>query len=174
MRHMIMLLGLVALSGCPAAENNEEEAAPEQVANEEEMAKEAEGAMADAVEAAPSALALGDLMGAKDAHMGKPVTVRAMLGASGEAAEGEMVEITLNASGEEGAASITCVSKGALEGEENAEVTVSGTMVEKDGKVVLENCMKAEAPAAEEAEAGDDEAAEGMDADETEGDGEGH
>ena len=172
----LMMVGLAALVGCgtqgavqTAAENADKaEAEVAEAAAKTEAA--AEGAAAEAVEAAPAAagIALADMLGASADHMGKEVTVAGVFG--GAAAEGELVQVTLAASGEENAPSVMCMTDkaagAAFDGtESHGAIMVRGTLAEKDGKPVLENCTKTEAAAADkEAEGGEDAPAEGADA----------
>ncbi|MEM7789600.1 MAG: hypothetical protein AAF594_17915 [Bacteroidota bacterium] len=128
-----------------------------------EAAKEAELAAAAAAEA--KGMAIADLMAAKADQMGKAVTVSAVY-ASHEMHE-EMAHVTLAASTDEGADTLLCAmaDAAALEGiEPGAEMTVQGTLADKDGAAVLEGCApKADAEAAAEGE-GAEAPAEGAEA----------
>ena len=174
MRTFTMLMGLAMIAGCP------EPATPDAAENAEadveapvDEPKEAEGqdeAAADAATPEMAPVTVADLNAGRADHMGKDVIVAGMFG--GTAAEGEMVHVTVLASGEEGAESLMCASSeaAAWDGmEDKAELTVKGKVAEADGKTVLENCMKHDAKAAEMEEGSAEGEAAGEEGDAAEG-----
>ena len=162
MRTFTILMGMMA-TGCGTPSSAPEpEAAPEEAPAEEAAEAATEGAAAEAAAAPAEAMGLAALMTAKADHLGKEVVVAAVYSAS--ETHDEMTHMTLATPPVEGAEPqmITCMAgadAGFAEMEENAPVTVKGTLAEADGKVMLENCMKHEMAQAEEgAEAGGEEA----------------
>lgn len=177
MRNFVMFVGVaVALTGCDmlgssesASEMADQAAAAAEGAADE--AAEAAGAAAEAMEAAAEQAAskLSDAVNDAAANMGKDVTIAGhfVSTAVGEGDEGATV--TLAASAEEGAPTLTCMvskdNRAQFENmEANAMVQVKGTMGEKDGIPMLQNCVRADAAApAAEADAAEGDHAEGDD-----------
>lgn len=172
MRNFMMFVGVaVAVAGCDMLESgasNAEEAAGEMAEAAEgaaEEAGEAAGAAAEAVEAAAENMGtkVADAIAGAGDHMGKDMMVAGNF-VSTKVADGEdKVMVTLSAGTEEGAPTIACmVSKDNRSQFENMEsqamVQVKGTMMDKDGTPVLDDCTRTDMPAeaAEDAAEGED------------------
>lgn len=185
MRNFMMFVGLAAaVAACDmfeSAQNTANEAADAaaDAANEAaDEAADAAGAAADAVQAEADKVAtnLKDLMAETAGSMGKDIVVAGNFASAAVSEGDDGTTVTLTAGTAEGAPTITCMvsadNKAQFENmESEAMVQVKGTLTDKDGKPVIENCSRIEvADAAEAAGAMAEEAVEEA-AEAAEGDG---